>query len=138
MKKDINKELFEMIFNVYKMMKKNYSLFKETNLSMVQFHGLAYLFENPGCSLKELAERFSITNPSANDLVEKLVNLKLVKREDDKKDRRIIHLYLTDKGKNLIKKIMKEKNNCFSILIKKLSFEEKKQLLTILKKLLVK
>lgn len=136
MKKDINKELFETIFNVYKMMKKNYSLFKETNLSMVQFHGLAYVFENPGCSLKELAERFSITNPSANDLVEKLVNLKLVKREDDKKDRRLIHLNLTNKGKKIMNKILKEKNNCFSMLIKKLSLEEKKQLLTILKKII--
>lgn len=136
MKKNLDKDLFEAIFNVYKFMKKNYLLFKENNLSLVQLHGLLYIYENKGCSLKELAEKFSITNPSANDLVEKLVNLKLVKRENDKEDRRLIHIYLTNKGENLVKKIMKEKNNCFSMLIKKLSVEEKKQLLTILKKII--
>ncbi|MCX7955581.1 MAG: MarR family transcriptional regulator [Patescibacteria group bacterium] len=135
-KKNIDKELFETIFNVYKIMKKNYSSFKEIDLSMVQLHGLMHIFENPGCSLKELAERFSITNPSANDLTEKLINLKLIKREEDKKDRRIIHLNLTEKGKKIVNKILKQKNNCFSFLIKKLSSKEKEQLLLILKKII--
>lgn len=135
MKTDIDKELFELIFNVYKMMKKNYSLFKENNLSMVQLHGLIYIFENPRCTLKELAEKFSISNPSANDLVNRLVNSNLVKREEDKQDRRLVHLSLTNKGKKVLDGILKRKKQCFSSLIEKLSREEKKQLLLILRKI---
>lgn len=136
MNNTIDKKLFEMIFNVYKIMKKNYSLLNDNDLSMVQLHGLMYVFEHPQCSLKELAKKFSISTPSANDLVNRLVNLNLIKREEDKKDRRLIRLSLTDKGKRVLNKILKTKKQCFSFLIKKISFEEKKQLLSILKKII--
>lgn len=136
MKNNIDKQLFEMIFNVYKSMKKNYSLITKNNLSMVQLHGLIYIFENPSCSLKELAEKFSISTPSANDLVNRLVKSNLIKREEDKKDRRLVRLILTVKGKNVLEKILKSKKKCFSFLIERLSFSEKKQLLSILKKII--
>ncbi len=137
MKKDINRELFETIINVYKLIKKNYQVLKDTNISMIQLHCLIYINKNKNCSLKQIAKNFSVTLPSATDLVNKLILLKLIIRKEDKKDRRLINLSLTKKGKKLIKKILEKNNQCFSSLINKLNIKEKKQLLEILKKILV-
>lgn len=137
MENDINKELFEMIINVYKSMKKNFQVLKDINISMVQLHGLIYIYENKNCSLKDLAKKFSITLPSANDLINKLNQLKLINRKEDKQDRRLINLSITKKGEKLIKSILEKNNQCFSSLINKLNMEEKKQLLKILKKILL-
>lgn len=137
MENDINKELFEMIINVYKSMKKNFQVLKDINISMVQLHGLIYIYENKNCSLKDLAKKFSITLPSANDLINKLNQLKLINRKEDKQDRRLINLSITKKGEKLIKSILEKNNQCFSSLINKLNMEEKKQLLKIFKKILI-
>ncbi len=136
MKSDIDKKLYELIFDIYKKLKKHYSLLNNDNLSMAQLHGLNYIFNNPNCTLKELAKKISVSTPSANDLVNRLVNFNLIKREEDKKDRRLIRLSLTDKGKRVLNEALKTKKQCFSFLIDKLSNKEKNYLLLILKKII--
>lgn len=134
---DIDKKISEMIFDVYRMMKKHFELSSGINLTLIQLHGLLFIKENKNCQLSDLARAFSITLPTANSLVEKLINLKLVQKKQDKKDNRSIRLSLTKQGRHLIKKIVKQQKKCFSRLINKLNPKEKERLLSILKKLLV-
>ncbi|MGB9883137.1 MAG: MarR family winged helix-turn-helix transcriptional regulator [Microgenomates group bacterium] len=135
MKNNIDKEISEKIFAVYRKMKQGFNSLKKINITMIQLHALIFIKENKNCQLTDLAKSFSITLPTANSLIEKLVNLKLVSRKNDKDDRRIIHLFLTDKGIKTLKKIENERVNCFSSVISKLNNEEKKQLLKILEKI---
>ena len=134
---DIDKKISEMIFDVYRMMKKYFELSSGINLTLIQLHGLLFIKENENCQLTDLARAFSITLPTANSLVEKLINLKLVQKKQDKKDNRSKRLSLTKQGRHLIKKIVKQQKKCFSRLINKLNPKEKERLLSILKKLLV-
>jgi len=133
---DIDKKISEMIFSIYRKMKKNFQTIKYNNLTMIQLHGLIFIKENKNCQLTDLAKDFSITLPTANSLVEKLVNLNLVSKTHDKNDQRVIKLSITQRAKNLIKKIMQEKERCFANLINKLNNKEKRQLLVILKKII--
>jgi len=133
---DIDKKISEMIFSIYRKMKKNFQTIKDNNLTMIQLHGLIFIKENKNCQLTDLAKDFSITLPTANSLVEKLVNLNLVSKTHDKNDQRVIKLSITQRAKNLIKKIMQEKERCFANLINKLNNKEKRQLLVILKKII--
>jgi len=133
---DIDKKISEMIFSIYRKMKKNFQTIKDNNLTMIQLHGLIFIKENKNCQLTDLAKDFSITLPTANSLVEKLVNLNLVSKTHDKNDQRLIKLSITKQAKNLIKKIMQEKERCFANLIDKLNNKEKRQLLVILKKII--
>lgn len=135
MKNNLDKEISEKIFGVYRMMRKRFDLIKTNDLTMIQLHALIFIKENKNCQLTSLAKNFSISLPTANNLVEKLINLKLIERKDDKNDRRVIHLSITKKGENLINKLSKEKQNCFSSIISKLTIDEKKQLLKILEKI---
>jgi len=136
MRSNINKEIFEMIFNIYRKMKKSFQAMKDNNLTMIQLHGLIFIKENENCQLTDVAQAFSITLPTANSLVEKLVNLKLITKNHDKDDQRLVRLKLTKKGENLIKKMNQQKEKCFSNLINKLENDEKERLLLILKKII--
>ncbi|GAB4218815.1 MAG: hypothetical protein Fur009_1790 [Candidatus Microgenomates bacterium] len=135
MKNNLDKEISEKIFGVYRRMKQGFNSLKKINITMIQLHALVFIKENKNCQLTDLAKNFSITLPTANSLIEKLVNLKLVGRKNDKTDRRIIHLFLTDKGLKTLQKLEKERINCFSSFINKLNNQEKKQLLEILEKI---
>jgi len=133
---NIDKKISEMIFNVYRMMKKNFKLKEEVSLTMIQLHGLFFIKENKNCQLTDLAKAFSITLPTANSLVERLINLRLITKTHNKEDQRLIKLQVTKKGEELMKKLNKEKHKCFSILINKLNCDEKEKLLKILKKII--
>ena len=74
--------------------------------------------------------------PTANSLVEKLVNLKLITKTHDKDDQRLIRLKVKKKRGTLIKKMTQEKKQCFSNLIDKIDNKEKERLLVILKKII--
>jgi DNA-binding MarR family transcriptional regulator len=136
MEQAINKKISEIIFNLYRLMKKNFETIKKNQLTMIQLHGLIFIKDNKDCQLTDLAKAFSITLPTANSLVEKLLSLKLIKKNHDKKDQRAIKLLLTKKGEKLIKGLLKEKEKCFSTLINKLDQKEKEQLLIIFKKII--
>jgi Transcriptional regulators len=136
MKSNINKEISEVIFNIYRKMKKSFQTMKGNDLTMIQLHGLIFINENRNCQLTDFAQAFSITLPTANSLVEKLVNLKLITKTHDKDDQRLIRLKVTKKGGVLIKKMTQEKEQCFSNLIDKLDNKEKERLLVILKKII--
>lgn len=135
MKNNIDKKISEYIFSIYRKMKKNFDLMKKNELTMIQLHALIFIKENKNCQLTDLAKNFSITLPTANSLIEKLINLNLVSRKNDQKDRRIIHLFLTKKGENIINKLIKQRQTCFSSIINKLQEVEKHQLLKILEKI---
>jgi len=136
MKSNINKEISEVIFNIYRKMKKSFQTMKNNDLTMIQLHGLIFIKENKNCQLTDVAQAFSITLPTANSLVEKLVNLKLITKTHDKDDQRLIRLKVTKRGETLIKKMTQEKERCFSNLIDKLDNKEKEKLLVILKKII--
>ncbi|GIW64198.1 MAG: hypothetical protein KatS3mg092_0131 [Patescibacteria group bacterium] len=135
MKNNIDKKISEHIFSIYRKMKKNFDLMKKNELTMIQLHALIFIKENKNCQLTDLAKNFSITLPTANSLIEKLIKLNLISRKNDQKDRRIIHLFLTKKGENIINKLIKQRQTCFSSIINKLQEVEKNQLLKILEKI---
>lgn len=51
--------------------------------------------------MRDLGDKFQIKLSTLTSIVDKIEKLKYVKRENSKKDRRVIYLLLTDKGKRL-------------------------------------
>jgi DNA-binding MarR family transcriptional regulator len=64
----------------------------------------AFATEN-GLTISQLSERLQVKHHSAINIVDRLVDRKLITRELDKKDRRQRHLKLTDKGEKLIQEM---------------------------------
>src|ERR1700685_845456 len=66
------------------------------HLSYLQIQTLTYLKLQQNAQMSEIAEHFHIELPSATSLLNKLVALQLVKRQQDEKDRRLVRIVLTE------------------------------------------
>jgi len=54
-------------------MKKSFQTIITNNLTIIKLHVLIFIKEDKNCQLNDVAQAFSITLPTANSLVEKLV-----------------------------------------------------------------
>jgi DNA-binding MarR family transcriptional regulator len=72
----------------------------ELGLTTAQLRVMFLLRENPGVTAGELAARLSVTPPTISGIVDRLVRLGLVRREDDPADRRLVRNFLTEQGEN--------------------------------------
>jgi DNA-binding MarR family transcriptional regulator len=71
------------------------------NLTRLHLAIMGVLSET-GMTMSELAMMSMMTKPQMTRLVDQLVNLGIVERRPDAKDRRVINLALTDKGRVLL------------------------------------
>jgi DNA-binding MarR family transcriptional regulator len=71
----------------------------ELGLTTAQLRVLFLIRANTGVTAGELANRLSVTPPTISGIVDRLVRLKLVLREADEADRRLVRNRLTPEGK---------------------------------------
>jgi DNA-binding MarR family transcriptional regulator len=70
----------------------------ELGLTTAQLRVLFMMRHQPGVTAGELATRLSVTPPTISGIVDRLVRLGLVRREDDATDRRLVRNSLTTQG----------------------------------------
>lgn len=110
----------------------------EVDFSHQHFAVLKLLEENKHLYITEFVDILSITKPQMTALIEKLIQMGLVNRTNDSKDRRKIYISATKKGSLITAKINKAVDNHIDTFLLKLSQEELKTLengLRILQKL---
>ena len=86
------------------------------------YFGVIKLLDEAGTlHVAEIGERLQIARPQMTHLIDKLADLELVERHTDTKDRRMINILLTDKGKTTlgahdksIRKAMRDTLSCFT------------------------
>lgn len=132
-------ELLESFFTLSRLMKENMTYDSRLlHLSMLQLQTLIYIKRNPKAQMSDIAAKFSIELPSATSLITKLTTLRLVQKTQDKKDKRIVRLALTKKGEDLLAAAIEKRNKKMDELLQYMSEEDKKSLLDILKRLIIK
>ncbi len=75
-------------------------------VNMAQSFVLFSLLENDGTTLSEIGLRAQIENSSLTTMVDKLEKENLVERRLFAQDRRVVRLFLTDKGREMANKIL--------------------------------
>src|SRR5687768_8246736 len=114
-----------MDFAMHHSMREHAHFAKASGLSMPQFGILMQLHYRGNCGVSDIGERFDITNAAASQLVEKLVQSRLIQREEDPHDRRAKLLNLTEKGRELIRQGIEERYRWVDQLVGKLTVEER-------------
>ena len=69
--------------------------------TIVEIHTIAAISEHEGITGSELAKLFFKTKGAITQIVSKLEEKGLIRKEKDEHDKKCIHLYLTPKGKRL-------------------------------------
>lgn len=71
-------------------------------ISMVEIHTLTMIADNPGITINELARMWRRTKGAISQNVTKLEQKGLIFRQRCTEDARVLHLYVTEEGKNLV------------------------------------
>jgi DNA-binding MarR family transcriptional regulator len=100
-------------------------LAKSSGLSMPQFSILMKIYHRGDCAIGDISEHFDITNAAASQLVDKLVQGGLIRRDESPHDRRAKILNLTEKGTKFIQKGIEERYRWVDQLAGKLTPEER-------------
>lgn len=86
---------------IFKSVRRHFQLIEKTvGISGSQLWAAAAIAEHPGIRVTELAKTMSIHQTTASNLVEKLVETGIVKRERSAQDSRMVLLYITELGQN--------------------------------------
>lgn len=75
---------------------------KKTGVSSTQLWMLWEISNLPGLKVTDLAEVLSIHQSTCSNILDKLQQKKLIKKERSGPDQRVVHLYLTRKGTGLL------------------------------------
>ncbi len=134
-KKNIN-NIIALLFNTTSLIKeKMRQQEKFGSLSIPCLRTLRYVSEKGKPTMKDLAEYFYITPPSATSLIEHDVKVGLLERVIDKQDRRIVRLVITEKGKRALEQSYKRLNKVMKSILSKLNAGQLNELKNILETL---
>lgn len=88
-----------------------------------QFY-VEYLYRYPGASPQEMAERIRVDKGTLTKTIKKLSEVGYIRVESDRKDRRVKHLYLTEKAVPAAEQIRKIHADFYHTLSKDISPSE--------------
>ncbi|WP_331774402.1 MarR family winged helix-turn-helix transcriptional regulator [Sulfurospirillum sp. 1612] len=129
-------EISKLTFNMQKMCTAKEALFCATiNLSPIQFRCLRYLLKTTFLQVKELADNMELTPSRITNLLNNLESKGYIQRKISNKDRRIIKVTLTKKGREYATEVREKYIKYHEEILSMLKDEEEiKSLFTNLKK----
>ncbi len=99
---------------------------RENDLSMTQI-GALFQIRRGRTNVSDLGEGLGITIAAASQMLERLVQLGLIRRSEDPQDRRVKKLLLTDKGCRIVEQSMHARQGWFQDLASRLTAAEREQ-----------
>lgn len=98
---------------------------------------LALLNESDGLTIGTISLKRGLDAPTVTGIVNRLEHHELVERRHDKEDRRVVKVYLTDEGRDIVHHLYETAEAFHSILTRTFSADEQKHLLTQLQQIIV-
>ncbi|KRN32759.1 MarR family winged helix-turn-helix transcriptional regulator [Lactobacillus selangorensis] len=106
--------------------------FKQIDLAKGQYLYLVRIAEHPGIIQERLSELLCVDKTTATRALQKLVQNDLIRKEADPTNKKIRHLYVTDKGRQLYPLIKRENDFSTQIALNGLSEPERAELSRLL------
>lgn len=75
---------------------------RDQGLSMSQLGALRHIHHREHCNISNIGDEIGISNAAASQMMDRLVQMGLVSRVENKQDRRNKHLELTEKGRKVL------------------------------------
>ena len=134
--KNINLKLFVVLnkctLTVGKKSEKN---IKKTGLTIPQFSVLEMLYHKGDLKIGEIIEKSISSVGNISLVIDNLERLDFVQKKKCLNDKRVTYVTLNKKGRNLIESMWEEHEEDINNIMSPLNFEEKNNLINLLKKL---
>ena len=125
---------FRIIFNSVKKHFKQVE--KQCGISSSQLWVLWELHKTPGLKVSELAGKLAIHQSTTSNLIEKTARKALISKKREDQDQRVVRLYLTEAGRDIVKKAPDSPRGVLTEAIDRLSIADLMQLQSSLEKLI--
>lgn len=104
------------------------------NLGITEFSVLEVLFYQGKQTIQQIGNRILISSGSMTYVIDKLEKKGIIKRNDCREDRRVIHITLTAEGIKMMENIMPEYQDMVNSFFRDLTEEESDVMVNFLKK----
>jgi len=122
---------------LHRALKRNYDRqLKHFGLTPCQLEVLMVLWEEDGILLSELGRRVSRDGPTITGVIDRMVKKILVKRKRGSRDRRVVRVILTAKGKSMKEQLSVTRRQVLEKIAKNLSSKEIRSLESVLLKMM--
>lgn len=133
--KSFSKEMIKIMpFLLRECVKRESNELSRGQISFPQMVALELAAQNRQVTMSALSKTLSIKHSSTTVLIDRLVQQRLLRREPDRMDRRIVWILATPKGKKVIGQIMRQKQKSLEEIFSVLTATERKQYLSALQK----
>ncbi len=106
----------------------------EHGVTSSQYVALEILWQNNGLSISDLGKELHFDNPTLSGIINRLVHAKLIRRSRDRNDRRVIKVFLTDRGRELSDILPKVAEDVNKRAVENFSKKDKKAILDLAKR----
>lgn len=120
---------------IREVLRRQFKTLKTREITISQMIILTLLQEKGRSKMNEIAGALSVTTSAGTGLVDRMVKSNLLKRSADPKDRRVINIEMTQKGRNIIEDIQKRRYKMMMEMFSKLKPIERKRYLETVKKI---
>jgi MarR family transcriptional regulator, 2-MHQ and catechol-resistance regulon repressor len=110
----------------------------KNKLSITEFSVLEVLFYEGKQTIQQIGNRILISSGSMTYVIDKLEQKGIIKRNDCREDRRVIHITLTTEGMEMMENIMPKYQDMVDSLFEDLTSDESELLVNCLKRVRVK
>jgi DNA-binding MarR family transcriptional regulator len=107
-------------------------IMREQGLSMPQISTLMRLFYHRAAAVSDIGAAMGVSNAAASQMIDRLVQLGLIDRREDRLDRRVRQVDLTEKGRQLIQQAMDVRRRWMEDLTARLTPEQQDAIVTAL------
>jgi len=104
-------------------------------LNLPQYNALTTVAFDGPLSMGQLTEALCVSTAATTHIADRLVQMDLVKRSRQERDRRVVLVEATPKGRRTVEQIHREAGAIFSRLLEALSPAERKQLVNVYERL---
>src|SRR4030042_611516 len=121
-----------------RMMGNFFTYARDKGLTMAQLGAMFHINQKGACGVSDIGSNLGVTNSAASQMIERLVQLKLITRSEDPTDRRVKQIALTDKGRQTLQASGQANQDWLESLVQSMTVEEQVQvrnaLLTLIDK----
>jgi len=106
-----------------------------TKITLQQYFALATITRKGKCMVGELSRLLGVNVNTVSELVGRLAKKRFVEKERDEKDKRRVHIYLTQLGKRIIRKVNHCKKRHVMGILRNLTEDDCRVLIEIMEKM---
>lgn len=121
--------ILQEAFGIFRrrMMGNLYTYARDKGLTMGQFGAMMHVYHRGGCGVSDIGNDLGITNSAASQMLDRLVQFKLIVRTEDPSDRRSKQIGLTDYGRQILQEGSLANQNWLENLARSMTPEEQEQ-----------